>query len=99
MLSECLDKIGSDYFMQYLRAGSFEAAFSMLEKKYEGNGGTALSMMSKTRRIRICMLTSLTEEDCETLGVTRISVDEIKQIMAAEKGRMAVIRNASILVK
>ena len=99
MLSECIDKIGSDYFMQYLRAGSFEAAFDMLEKKYEGNGGTALSMMSKTKRIRICMLTSLAEEDCKTLGVTRVSADEIKQMIATEKGMVAVIRNASILVK
>jgi len=99
MLSECIDKIGSDYFMQYLRAGSFEAAFAMLEKKYEGNGGTALSMMGKTKRIRICMLTSLAEEDCETLGVTRVSTDEIKQRIASEKGKIAVIRNASILVK
>jgi nickel-dependent lactate racemase len=99
MLSECIDKIGSDYFMQYLKAGSFEAAFAMLEKKYEGNGGTALSMMGKTKRIRICMLTSLSPEDCKTLGVSKVSVDEIKQIIASEKGIMAVIRNASILVK
>jgi len=99
MLSECIDKIGSDYFMQYLKAGSFEAAFSMLETKYEGNGGTALSMMGKTKRIRICMLTSLSEEDCNTLGVTKITADEIRQIIAAEKRIMAVIRNASILVK
>jgi nickel-dependent lactate racemase len=99
MLSECIDKIGSDYFMQYLKAGSFEAAFALLEKKYEGNGGTALSMMGKTKRIRICMLTSLTEEDCGTLGVTRISADGINDIISSEKGTIAVIRNASILVK
>jgi nickel-dependent lactate racemase len=99
MLSECIDKIGSEYFMQYLKSGSFEAAFGMLEKKYEGNGGTALSMMDKTKRIRIYMLTSLTDEDCITLGVTRVSVDDIKQIVAAGIGELAVIRNASILVK
>jgi lactate racemase len=99
MLSECIDKIGSDYFMQYLKAGSFEAAFALLEKKYEGNGGTALSMMGKTARIRICMLTSLAAEECETLGVTRISAEDIKDILANEKGTIAVIRNASILVK
>jgi hypothetical protein len=56
-------------------------------------------MMEKTKRIRIFMLTSLSEEDCETLRVTRISADEIREIMAAEKGSIAVIRNASILVK
>jgi hypothetical protein len=45
------------------------------------------------------MLTSLSEEDCNTLGVTKITADEIRQIIAAEKRIMAVIRNASILVK
>jgi hypothetical protein len=56
-------------------------------------------MMGKTKRIRICMLTSLTEEDCGTLGVTRISADGINDIISSEKGTIAVIRNASILVK
>jgi nickel-dependent lactate racemase len=99
MLSECIDKIGSDYFMHYMKAGSFEAAFALLESNYEGNGGTALSMMDKTKRIRICLMTSLSAEDCEILGVIKVSPEEIKQIMASEKGVMAVIRNASILVK
>ena len=99
MLSECIDKIASDYFMKYLEAGSFEAAYDMLEKKYEGNGGTALSMMLKTRRIHIHMLTSLDEDTCSVLGVTKVTKDDIQNIIVAEKGSMAVIRNASILIK
>jgi lactate racemase len=99
MLSECIDKIGSDYFLQYLQAGSFESAFAMLENNYEGNGGTALSLMSKTKRIRIQMLTSLDVDTCKILGVKKVTVDDIKRILAAEKGTLAVIRNASILVK
>lgn len=99
VLSECIDRIGSDYFMKYLEAGSFEAAFALLEKNYEGNGGTALSMMLKTKRIRIHMLTSLDEAACATLGVTKVNESEIQQIIDSEQGRIAVIRNASILVK
>ncbi|NJK98531.1 MAG: hypothetical protein HC905_29675 [Bacteroidales bacterium] len=45
VLSECIDKIGSNYFIKYLEAGSFESAFNMLAENYEGNGGTALSMI------------------------------------------------------
>jgi len=99
VLSECMDRIGSDYFMKYLEAGSFEAAFALLEKNYEGNGGTALSMMLKTKRIHIHMLTSLDEAACATLGVTKVNESEIQQIIDSEQGRIAVIRNASILVK
>jgi nickel-dependent lactate racemase len=99
MLSECIDKIGSDYFMQYLKLGSIDAAFTVLENNYEGNGGTALSMMGKTSRIHIRMLTSLSEADCATLGVQKLTVDEINSLLQGEKGSLAVIRNASILVK
>jgi nickel-dependent lactate racemase len=99
MLSECVDKIGSDYLMKYLKAGSFEAAFTMLEKNYEGNGGTALSMMLKTARIRIYMLSSLDKKSCKILGVTKVTEEDIQQIINDERGSMAIIRNASIIVK
>jgi nickel-dependent lactate racemase len=99
MLSECRDNIGSDYFLQFLEAGSYEAAFSILTKKYEGNGGTALSMLEKTNRINIYMLTSLSHEICRILQVKKVTVPEINDLLAAEKGSVAVIKNASILVK
>lgn len=99
MLSECTDKIGSDYFLQFLEAGSYEAAFSILAKKYEGNGGTALSMLEKTKRIRIYMLTTLSSEICRILQVKKVTVPEIDDMLASEKGTIAIIKNASILVK
>jgi nickel-dependent lactate racemase len=99
VLLECIDKIGSNYFMKYLEAGSFEAAFLQLEKNYEGNGGTALSMMTKTKRIRILMLTSLDEDTCKTLGTGKTTEEQIQKLIDSEKGTIAVIRNASILVK
>jgi nickel-dependent lactate racemase len=99
MLSECIDKIGSDYFMKYLETGNFDVAFAMLAKNYEGNGGTALSMMLKTKRIRICMFTSLDDATCKTLGITKVTDEKIQRIINIEKGSMALIGNASILVK
>jgi nickel-dependent lactate racemase len=99
ILLECKDKIGSNYFMKYLQAGSFEAAFSILAQNYEGNGGTALSMMIKAKRINIHMLTSLDDETCSILGVKKIKEEDVQKLIDAEKGSIAVIRNASILIK
>jgi len=99
VLAECADKIGSAYFMKYLQAGSFEAAFALLEDNYEGNGGTALSLMIKTKRIRIHLVTSLDEKACKVLGVTKVTKEDVQRIIDAGKGSMAVIRNACILVK
>jgi nickel-dependent lactate racemase len=99
ILCECIDGIGSNYFMKFLEAGSFENAFVMLEKNYEGNGGTALSMMTKTGRIRIHMLTNLSDMECRALDVTKLKERDIQAIIDNEKGSIAVIQNASLLVK
>lgn len=99
VLSECIDQIGSNYFIKYLEAGSFNAAFGILEHHYEGNGGTALSMMTKTNRIRIFMHTSLDDATCKILRVTKIDEAGIQQRIQAEKGTIAVIKNASMLIR
>ncbi len=99
ILSECIDGIASDYFLKYFESGSFEKAYTMLDMEYEGNGGTALSMMTKTGRIHITMLTSLDEQLCRLLNVSKSSPEMIRHILNEEKGSVAVIENASLLLR
>jgi nickel-dependent lactate racemase len=99
VLAECTDKIGSASFMKYLEAGSFEAAFALLEKNYEGNGGTALSLMIKTNRIRIHLVTSLDHKTCMVLGITKATNSDVQRYIDTIGGSVAVIRNAGMLVK
>ena len=99
ILCQCVDGIGSNYFMKFLESGNFDKAFDMLEKNYEGNGGTALSMITKTSRIDIYMHTNLTDQDCIALNVTKLTEQEIQQFINSEKGSIVVIQNASVLVK
>jgi nickel-dependent lactate racemase len=99
LLAECIDGIGSEYFLKYLEAGTFEKAFALLEKDYEGNGGTALSMMTKTKRIKVYMMTSLSDQICATLNVTKIETGDIQRMILQEHSSIAIIQNASLLVK
>ncbi len=99
VLLECVDKIGSNYFMKYIETGSFAAAFNILERNYEGNGGTALSMMQKAGRIQIYMVTSLDEETCRALGAKKVDESEAQKIIDSSNGSIAAIANASMLVK
>lgn len=99
ILTECFDGIASNYFLKYLEAGSFEKAYKMLEENYEGNGGTALSMMTKTKRISIYMMTSLAVHLCRTLNVKKVNEKDIQDLLDIQKGSVAVIQNASLLVK
>lgn len=99
IISKCPDGIASTSFIKYFELGSFEKAFNNLVNKYEGNGGTALSMMVKLQRISISMVTELKEELCSQIGVVKISPQKGQEIINSESGSVAFIGNASMLVR
>ncbi len=107
ILAECIDGIGSDNFLEYFdtstgsSAGStnFKSAFDILEKNYKGNGGTALSMMTKTSRIKIFLKTHLDDKICIKLGMTKLNNKLINQMIAENSTDLACIENASLLIQ
>jgi nickel-dependent lactate racemase len=99
ILAECQDGVGSKTFLPWFEMGSWKKAFDRLARNYEGNGGTALSMMSKLKRIRILMVTELSDPVCKTIGVEKISPDQAKLLVKQSTGSVAAIPNAGILVR
>ena len=99
ILAECSDGVGSKTFLPWFEMGNWKNTFDILAKNYEGNGGTALSMMSKTERIRILMVTTLSESICKTIGIEKVSMDQAKQLVIHSPGSVAVIPNAGMLVR
>ena len=99
ILAECQDGVGSKTFLPWFEMGSWKKAFDRLAQNYEGNGGTALSMMSKLKRIRILMVTQLSDSVCKTIGVENISMDQAKLLVEQSTGSVAAIPNAGILVR
>jgi len=98
VLAQCRDSIGSKTFLPWFDAGGFKPSFDRLAQNYEGNGGTALSMMSKTGRINISMVTELLDDDTETINVLKISLEQAVNMVKDCKDSLAVIPNASLLV-
>lgn len=98
ILGQCPDGVGSTTFLPWFEMG-WDAAFDHLTHNYQGNGGTALAMMAKTRRIRIDMVTDLPAAVCRTIGVGRCDVQSVVDRLARASGRIAVIPNASLLVR
>jgi nickel-dependent lactate racemase len=98
MLAECFDGIGSKTFLPYFEMGSRDAAFSELVEHYVGNGGTALAMMEKTERIRICLVTTLPEEICTTINTEKITAEEAGSIIKNNSGKTGIVQNGSLLV-
>jgi nickel-dependent lactate racemase len=98
-LAECRDGVGSKTFLPWFEFGDWNTVFRKLVENYEGNGGTALSMMSKLQRIKIFLVTDLSDSVCETMGVEKISMDTAKTLVKQSTTSMAVIPNAGLLVK
>ncbi len=97
IIAQCSDGIGSDTFLEYFEFQNFARAFSALENNYKGNGGTALSMMDKTSRIKIFIKTDLDDKVCKKTGMQKIGTAMI-QTMITDFHDMAVIYNASLLI-
>ncbi len=100
LYAECRDGIGSTTFLPWFEMGGFPEAFRRLAERYEGNGGTALAMMEKTRRIRIGLVTGLDKRTCRLIGVERWDHAGVCEHLTGlgAKDSIACIPNASLLV-
>ena len=99
LLAECRDGIGSDTFLPWFELGGWDKAFDALSGQYVGNGGTALAMMAKLRRIRISLITRLSSEVAEKIGFESIPASQAQDYIDRHEGSLAVIPNASLIVK
>ena len=98
-LARCPDGIGSETFLPWFELGGYSQAFDRLASNYAGNGGTALSMMEKTRRIEISLVTELPEDTVRLMGAAKLSGEAFGKALQGFYGRTAIIPNASMLVK
>ncbi|MEA1887226.1 MAG: nickel-dependent lactate racemase [Bacteroidota bacterium] len=96
LLGECRDGLGNNEFLDILK-GSKKEISNNLKKKYSGNGGTALSLLSKTKRINVYMVSGLESSICDTLNIKKIRVDDFSKKTGRFKGNTAIIENASLV--
>ncbi len=99
VLAQCREGIGSKTFLPWFEMGGFDAAFDRLAEKYEGNGGTALSLMEKTARIRISLVTELPEAMTEIMGVRKITAEQAVKRVKECSASLAMIPSAGLVVK
>lgn len=98
LLGECRDGLGNENFIGIFDQ-ELKDAVKSLKSNYSGNGGTALSMMTKTERIKINMVTSLSSETCIKLKVNKMLEEDILPFVEQFSGSIAVIENASIIYR
>ncbi|WP_028583262.1 lactate racemase domain-containing protein [Desulfogranum mediterraneum] len=100
MVAQCADQLGSTTFLPYFTMGGWKGAFDHLCHDYAGNGGTALALMAKTRRIKIYLVSDLDQAHCAACGLSPLSPEQSQTLIDGSEPNhsMAVIPCASLLV-
>ena len=99
IFAECRDGIGNPDFMDIFKLGGRDQIFEHLEVAYKNNAGTALSMLEKSERIDIHMITSLSVEDCKLMGAFKCAAEDVQKIIDMEQGSVAVLAYAGMLYR
>lgn len=99
ILAECRDGIGTPGFLPLFASNNPDELFRKMELHYTGNGGTALAMMDKARKYDIYLYSSLDKGVHEKMGIKSVNTHLISKIVKENKGSLAVISNASMLIR
>lgn len=98
VLAQCPNGIGSQTFLPWFEMQDWNAAFDRLAAHYVGNGGTALAMMAKLKRIDIAMVTEIAPALADAVGFRCLSAGQAGEMVSRHQGPVAVVPNASLLV-
>ncbi|MDF1575708.1 MAG: lactate racemase domain-containing protein [Bacteroidales bacterium] len=99
VFAECRDGTGNPELMDLFRWGDRQTIFDRLSVSYENNAGTALSMLEKSERIDIRMLTLLGEKEVRLMGAKKSTPEEVQAIVDSESGSVALLENAGMLYR
>jgi nickel-dependent lactate racemase len=76
-LAECGDGLGRNDFMKWFESENSRALEDRLRNDYEVNGQTAWSLLTKTERFRVHIITELSAEQAQVMRMTKVdSIEE-----------------------
>ena len=70
-LAECADGLGRNDFLDWFAAENSEKLVEKLQEKFQVNGQTAWSLLSKTEKFKIHLISNLSEEDMRKMRLIK----------------------------
>lgn len=97
LLAECRDGLGRSDFLKWFEPGNSRALENRLRNRYEVNGQTAWSLMTKAERYRVCLVSALREEQVEKMRMVPVStIEQALETAGASEG-FIMPRGAAVL--
>lgn len=83
LLAECPDGLGRDDFLEWFEAPSSRELAERLCEAYQVNGQTAWSLLEKTERFRVLIMTELPAESMRSMRMEKLNgVAEVNSLMS-----------------
>lgn len=98
LVAECADGLGRADFLKWFDAADSRALEAVLRERYEVNGQTAWSLLTKAERFRVLLVSELPEKDVRLMRMTpaRTLDEAIAQVDSQAEGYI-MPRGASLL--
>jgi len=97
-LAECIDGLGRADFMKWFESKDSRALESRLREAYEVNGQTAWSLLTKTERFNVRIITNLNEETTQQMRMKRMaSLAEVFAEVSPHSTGYIMPRGAAVL--
>ncbi len=98
LLAECADGLGRADFMKWFESADSRALETRLRDAYEVNGQTAWSLLTKSERFRVQVVTDLREEQTRAMRMTKVrSIDEAMSNASPNATGYIMPRGAALL--
>lgn len=97
LLAECSDGLGRPDFLKWFDASDSRALEARLVNGYEVNGQTAWTLLTKTERYRVCLISELPAEDVKRMRMTPVRTIAEALEQAGSGNGFVLPRGAAVL--
>jgi nickel-dependent lactate racemase len=98
LVAECVDGLGRPDFLKWFESSNSSALEETLRSQYEVNGQTAWSLLTKTERFRVYLISELPHRDVERMRMipSETLAEALRNVRSYESG-FILPRGAGIL--
>lgn len=99
LLAECAEGMGRSDFLSWFSAADSGALADRLCESYQVNGQTAWSLLRKTEKFRVKVVTKITDGDAKQLRMEKVDLSEVTKEVEAVRSGYIIPLGARLLIQ
>ncbi len=97
LMAECPDGLGRPDFLEWFSSGTSDGIAAALTERYQVNGQTAWSLMDKSERFDVRMISELDDAVTEAMGMRKVGIGQLGDLLRSATPAFILPRGAHVL--